>query len=342
MTDLLTLTDQGLYCPAGEFYIDPWPNGRAPAPERAIITHGHADHARPGSRHYLATPATAAIMQTRMAEPLNLETLDYGERRTFGPVTVSLHPAGHVLGSAQVRVAHGDDVWVVSGDFKRDPDPSCEPFEVQPCTTFVTEATFALPIYRWPAGPAVVQDLVDWWQANRSRGRASVLFCYALGKAQRVLAELAVLAERAPLPGPVLLHGAMVKLIDLYRDFGVPLVPTTPVSEAAGPDVLREGLTLAPPSAAGSPWMRRFKTHRTGFVSGWMRVRGNRRRRGYDRGFVLSDHADWPGLLETIRATGAQRILATHGKTDVLVRYLRARGIDAAALSTRFGEEEQP
>ncbi|MEM6707373.1 MAG: ligase-associated DNA damage response exonuclease [Pseudomonadota bacterium] len=342
MTDLLTLTNQGIYCPTGDFYIDPWPNGAEPRPALAIVTHGHADHARPGSTRYLATPGTAAIMRARMGADVPVDTLDYRVQRRFGAVDVSLHPAGHVLGSAQVRVSDGRETWVASGDFKRDRDPSCEPFEVVPCDTFITEATFALPIYRWPDGRDVVRSLLDWWRGNLERDRATVLFCYALGKAQRVLAELHALAATETLPGDVLLHGAMTKLIDVYRDHAVSLHPTTPVTAVDDRQRLRRALTLAPPSAAGSSWMRRFGTHRSGFVSGWMRVRGNRRRRGYDRGFVLSDHADWPALLTTIEENGARRVLATHGKTEVLVRFLRERGVDAAELKTRFGEEEAP
>ncbi|MEM1436705.1 MAG: ligase-associated DNA damage response exonuclease [Pseudomonadota bacterium] len=344
MADLLTLTEQGLYCAAGDFFIDPWPRVGQPPPRRAIVTHGHADHARPGSASYLATPETAAIMRQRISKDLPVDTLGYGTPIAIGDVEVSLHSAGHVLGSAQVRVSNGRETWVVSGDYKRDPDPTCAPFEVVPCTTFITEATFALPIYRWRDGSAVVQDIADWWRGNADRNTTSVLFCYALGKAQRVLGELAALAAaERPLPATeVLLHGAMTPLIRLYEQQGVRLFPSQPLSAIDDPGALPGALVLAPPSAAGSPWMRRFKKHRTGFVSGWMRVRGNRRRRGYDRGFVLSDHADWPGLVDTVTATGAERVLATHGKTDVLVRYLRERNVAAAALSTRFGEEESP
>jgi putative mRNA 3-end processing factor len=258
----------------------------------------------------------------------------YGERLSFGPVTVSLHPAGHILGSAQVRLECGGEVWVFSGDYKRDPDPTCAAFDVVPCDVFISEATFALPAYRWTSAGIVAAEIWNWWQSNRSRGRASVLFAYALGKAQRVLAELTALTDE-----PVFVHGAVASLVDIYRARGIAMLPTLPAA-AAKAEEYKHSLILAPPSAAGSPWMRRFGEHRTGFCSGWMRVRGDRRRRGYDRGFVLSDHADWPSLLRTFRDTGARRILLTHGYTDGMTRYLQEQGVNAEALKTQYGAEE--
>ncbi len=331
---MLELTKHGLYCAAGDFYVDPWPDKDARI-ERAVITHAHADHARGGSMHYLATPETAAIMHARISPDLSIQTLGYGKSLRVGDTEISLHPAGHVLGSAQLRVASDKQVWVASGDYKRDPDPSCEPFEVVPCDTFITEATFALPIYRWRSGAEVAADIFQWWEKNAAERRTSVLFAYAFGKAQRVLAELSALTQKT-----VFVHGAVATIVNLYRDMGITMCPTALVSEVEDPADFETALVIAPPSAAGSTWMRRFKHHSTGFVSGWMRVRGNRRRRGYDRGFVLSDHADWPGLINTIRDTGASRVLATHGKTDVLVRFLQESGIEAEPLVTRFGEED--
>jgi putative mRNA 3-end processing factor len=297
--DLITATARGLYCAAGDFYIDPW----QPV-QNAVITHAHADHLRAGSARYY----TAA--------------------------RVSLHPAGHILGSAQVRVERGGEVWVVSGDYKRDPDPTCDAFEVVPCDVFISEATFALPAYRWTPADQVALEILEWWHANRRQGVASVLFAYALGKAQRILAELSRVTEE-----PVFVHGAVASVVETYRASGVHMLPTVPATQSKPKDYAG-AMVLAPPGAAGSPWLRRFGEYRTGFCSGWMRVRGNRRRRGYDRGFVLSDHADWPSLLGTIRDTGARRILLTHGHTDALCRYLRELGVDAAALSTEYGAEE--
>ncbi|NVJ07727.1 ligase-associated DNA damage response exonuclease [Myxococcus sp. AM001] len=328
---LMTVTPQGLYCVPGGFHVDPW----RPV-DRALITHAHGDHARGGSRHYLGARAGKGLLHRRLGADATIDTLDYGERLSINGVTISFHPAGHVLGSAQLRVEHGGETWVVSGDYKRAPDPTCAPFEVVPCHTFITEATFGLPIFRWDATEQVAEDILRWWDANRALGRAAVLFCYALGKAQRLLAELAKRTDRT-----VFVHGALHALVDVYRDAGVHMLPTRLVSEVEKGTSFAGALVLAPPSASGSTWMRRFGDYETGFASGWMRVRGNRRRRGFDRGFVLSDHADWPDLLRTVKDTQAERVLVTHGYTEPLAHYLREQGVDAAPLATPFeGEAE--
>jgi len=330
---LVTVTPDGLYCPPGRFHIDPW----RPV-ERALITHAHGDHARWGSAKYLSASPAMSLLRKRLGPEANIAVLPYGERLQVGDTTLSFHPAGHILGSAQIRIEHRGEVWVVSGDYKRDPDPTCLPFEPVHCDTFITEATFALPIYRWDDLRLIAEDILRWWDGNREAGRASVLYCYALGKAQRILAELAQLTDRE-----VLVHGATHVLVEAYREAGVHMLPTRHVSEVEKGASYAGALVLAPPSAAGSPWMRRFGDHETGFASGWMRVRGNRRRRGYDRGFVLSDHADWPSLLRTVKDTRASRVLATHGYSEVLARYLRENlGVDAAPLETHFqGETEE-
>ncbi|MEM8996722.1 MAG: ligase-associated DNA damage response exonuclease, partial [Acidobacteriota bacterium] len=241
--------------------------------------------------------------------------------------------AGHVLGSAQVRLhsPSSGETWVVSGDYKRDPDPTCEPFEVVPCDVFITEATFALPIYRWPSAEAEIEGIYRWWQRNRREGKASVLFSYAFGKAQRVMNGLA----RHGADG-VWLHGAMLALTEIYRRAGLQLPETRAVADAEKGTSFKGELIIAPPSARGSTWMRRFGRPSTAFVSGWMTLRGRRRQRSVDRGFVLSDHADWPGLLRTIGETGARRVLTTHGYADVLARYLREQGLDAEPLETLY------
>ena len=325
----MTAGAHGLYCAAGGFYIDPW----RPV-EHAVITHAHGDHLRGGSsRYYLAAPGKD-VARHRLPDDAALQPLGYGEPITLGRTRVTLHPAGHILGSAQVRIECDDRVWVVSGDYKRDPDPTCDAFEVLPCDVFISEATFALPAYRWAETDVVARDILRWWHHNRERGVASVLFAYALGKAQRVLAELS-----AHTADHVFVHGAIASLVDTYRRAGITMLPTAPAT-VSQPRDYAGALVLAPPSAAGSTWMRRFGDHRTAFCSGWMRMRGNRRRRGYDRGFVLSDHADWPSLLRTFRETGAKRILLTHGYTDAMCRYLQEQGIDATALRTEYGAEE--
>lgn len=327
---LVRITPAGLFCERGGFHIDPW----QPV-ERALLTHGHGDHAQPGSSSYLTVAQGQAIARKRLGEDAVIETLRYGERRHLGDVTVSFHPAGHVLGSAQLRIEHRGEVWVVSGDYKRQFDPTCEPFEPIACHTFITEATFGLPIYRWEPTLTVLEGLLAWWEHNREQGRASVLFCYALGKAQRLLAELVHLTDRT-----VFVHGAVESLVELYRSAGVEMLPTRKVVDEDKKKSFAGALILAPPSVHGSTWMRRLGPHETALASGWMRVRGNRRRRGYDRGFAISDHADWPALLKSIDESRAERILVTHGTSDALARFLRERGRDAEALETPYGREE--
>lgn len=328
--DLITLRPEGLYCEAGGFHIDPW----RPV-ERALITHAHADHARSGHRHYLAAESAAAVMRARLG-PVSLQTLAWGERLLLGDVCVSLHPAGHILGSAQVRVEHRGEVWVVSGDYKLEADPTCAPFEPVRCHTFITESTFGLPVYRWQPDPATMAEIATWWTDNAARGQASVLLCYALGKAQRVLAGL---ARAQALSGPVIAHGAVATVNAAYRASGVSLPDTISSADWRRADGQTLPLVIAPPSAAGSPWLSRFGTASIAFASGWMRVRGARRRRALDRGFVLSDHADWPGLLRAIESTGATKIIVTHGFEAAIVRYLGERGLEAQALRTEFGGE---
>lgn len=322
---LVRATDSGLHCQAGGFHIDPWR-----ATETALITHAHADHARIGSGRYFAAQAGVGLLRKRLGDDADICGVPWGEPLEFGATTVSFHPAGHVLGSAQIRIEAEEGVWVVSGDYKRDADPTCAAFEVVPCDTFITEATFALPIYRWRPGRETAAQIYDWWQTTAADGRPAVLFCYALGKAQRVLAEL-----RAFTDATVFVHGAVEALVEIYREAGVDMLATRKVDLREKRDYAGE-LIIAPPGASGTTWMRRFRTASTGFCSGWMRIRGQRRRRGYDRGFVLSDHADWPSLLRTIEETGASRILATHGHSDALVRLLREQGMDAAALETAY------
>ncbi|MGC7839281.1 ligase-associated DNA damage response exonuclease [Pseudomonas wayambapalatensis] len=328
--DLVIARPEGLYCPPGNFYIDPW----RPV-DRAVITHGHGDHARTGNGHYLCAEPGAGILRSRLGQDIALQTLPYGERLQHHGVTLSFHPAGHVLGSAQVRLEYQGQVWVASGDYKVEPDGTCAPFEPVRCHTFITESTFGLPIYRWPSQAEVFSGINAWWRANRDQGKASVLFCYAFGKAQRILHGL-----DADI-GPIVVHGAVEPLNRVYREAGIALPDTLYAGDLPRNDPrLREALVLAPPSAGGSSWMRRFGDYSDAFASGWMLLRGTRRRRGVDRGFVLSDHADWPGLLWAIGETGAERVMVTHGSVSVLVRYLCEQGLDARAFATEYGEED--
>lgn len=326
-TPLIELTPAGPYCAAGDFHIDPWH-----AVDRAVVTHGHADHARWGSRQYLAAADGLSVFRARLGDTADIRPLAYGERISLNGVTVSLHPAGHILGSAQVRVEHRGEVWVVSGDYKTDPDPTCAAFEPVPCHTFVTESTFGLPVYRWPPQSAIFDQVNQWWRANADAGRASLLYAYALGKSQRLLAGL------DPAIGPIYGHGAVEKLNDAYRAGGVPLPPTSYAAAEKGTDWTR-AMILAPPSCHGSAWTKKFGPHSSAVASGWMTIRGPRRRKAVDRGFVLSDHADWPGLLSAIRSTGSTRVLATHGYSAALVRWLREQGLDADSWETRYAGE---
>ncbi len=315
---MIVESPQGLYCPDGAFHLDP-----ALPVERAVLTHAHGDHARPGTTVYLCTPECAALLRRRL-EGARVETLAYGEPRRIGDVTVSLHPAGHMLGSAQVRIEGRGGVWVASGDYKREADPTCAPFEPVRCDAFITEATYALPLFRWDEASGVAQEIVRWWEANARK--ASVLFCYALGKAQRLLAEIARITDR-----PVWVHGMLEPFDEVYRACGVRLAKTKLLGDARG---LAGELILAPITARGTPWMKRFRSLEQGFASGLLRIRGTRRRRGFDRGFVISDHADWPSLLRTVRETGAARVLVTHGYREALVRYLaESLGVEAAPIA---------
>jgi putative mRNA 3-end processing factor len=327
---LLDLTEAGLYCPSGDFFIDPW----RPV-NRSVITHAHSDHACFGCGRYLTSRPGEHVLRARLGAEASVVAVEYGRTLDLGGVRVSFHPAGHILGSAQVRLERAGEVAVVSGDYKAEPDATCAPFEPVRCHLFVTESTFGLPIYRWPPQATVFDQINDWWRSNQRAGKASLLLGYALGKSQRLLAGVDASI------GPIYAHGAVEKLNRVYRDCGVVLPPTPYAGAAPKETDWSQALILAPPSAHGTSWTRRFGPLSAGFASGWMRIRGTRRRRAIDRGFVLSDHVDWPSLLAAIEATGSERVWVTHGYTGVLVRYLRERGLDATALATRFqGETE--
>jgi putative mRNA 3-end processing factor len=321
-------TRSGRYCPAGDFFIDPW----RPV-ERAVITHAHGDHARPGSRSYLAARCGVPVLQARLGPEASIEALEYGERRAIGEAVVSLHPAGHVLGSSQVRIEHHGEVWVVSGDYKLDPDPTCAPFEPVRCHVFVTESTFGLPIYRWRTHEEIFGAINAWWAGNAAQGRASVLFGYAFGKAQRILASVDASI------GPIFVHGAVETLNRGYRECGVALPATRLATEITKKAQAAGALIVAPPSAQATPWVKRFGDYSDAFASGWMQIRGARRQRAVDQGFVLSDHADWPSLGRAIAATGAERIFVTHGSVETMVRWLSEQGYDARGIETEFEGE---
>lgn len=325
MADVLTFTDRGIYCQAGDFYIDPW----RPV-NRALITHGHADHARWGMDRYLATPAAKPVMQHRLGPDALIETIPYGKTRQIGGARVTYHPAGHVIGSAQIRVEVGGEVWVVSGDYKTVDDGISEPFEPVKCHAFITECTFGMPVFSWTPQDILSDQINDWWAACAAAGRPAVLGCYALGKAQRLLTTV------DPSIGPILTHGAIENTNSVLRAQGITLPDTTLVTADTTFKDYPGALILATPGAMGGPWMKRFPNASTAFASGWMALRGTRRRRAADRGFVVSDHADWDGLNAAINATGATKIFATHGYTATFQRWLSEQGYDAHVVSTEY------
>ncbi|MGA1707670.1 MAG: ligase-associated DNA damage response exonuclease [Phycisphaerales bacterium] len=325
--DLLVRTPSGLFCPEGGFHIDPWESV-----ESAVITHAHADHARLGSRRYLVSQEGVAVARVRLPGA-EIDSLPYGEVRRIGEVDVSLHPAGHVLGSAQIRIERDGEVWVVSGDYKLDRDPTCRGFEPIACHRFISESTFGLPVYRWPDPDRELERLRSWRRRCREEGRFAVLATYALGKAQRVLASLEADDE------PILAHGAIRPLIEAYRASGVALPEVLPATREFANLHRGRALVLAPPSAVDAAWIRAFTPASIAAASGWMLVRGIRRRRRVDEAFVLSDHADWPGLLSAIDATGCEAVTLTHGFAAPLAAHLRAKGLDAGTVSTRFGDD---
>ncbi len=326
---LLRVSERGLWCEPAGVYIDPW----APV-DRALITHAHGDHLRWGCGHYLVAAPGASLARQRLgAFADRVQATEYGAPVHLNGVRFSFHPAGHILGSAQIRVEYHGEVWVVSGDYKTDPDPTCAPWEPVRCDTFITECTFGLPIYRWPSQQQVFDEINAWWRANAHEGRASLLYGYSLGKAQRLLAGL------DPEIGPILTHGAVETMTARYREAGIAMPATTYATVDQRDPSWARAIVIAPPSVDGSTWVRRFGPAAAAFASGWMAVRGARRRRGVDRGFTLSDHVDWPQLLDAIAATGAERVLPTHGFTGPVVRWLREHGYEAEALATRFEGE---
>jgi putative mRNA 3-end processing factor len=327
--DILQLTSKGLYCSRGDFYIDPWVKV-----EKAVITHAHSDHAHVGMGSYIAVHEAEFILKRRLGEDIQLKTYSYGEVFQMGEVEVSLHPAGHILGSSQVRIEYQGEVWVFTGDFKRDEDLTCAPFQVVPCHVFISEATFSLPVYRWRPFMEEVRDIYAWWMKNREEGFNSVLCCYALGKAQRLIAGLRELTN-----DPIWVHGTIDELNTCYEKTGQswPNLFKVPLEKS---EKLNGAMILCPPSAIGSPWAKRLTPKKVAFASGWMRLRGNRRRKGYERGFAISDHADWPSLVRTVKETGCEKVLFTHGNTDAIVRYLKeVEGIKAYDLKMPFESE---
>ncbi len=323
---LLEFTDKGIHCPQAGVYLDPW----KPV-DRALITHGHSDHARPGHAHYLATNAAAPVIRHRL--DVDVETVEFGEKRTINGVEFSFHPAGHIIGSAQIRVSYRGEVWVFTGDYKCEPDGLTETFEPVRCHTLITECTFGLPVFNWQPQSEVFGEINAWWRANAAEGKASVIGAYSLGKAQRVLAGV---DESI---GPIFTHGAVEATNAVLREQGIGLPNTTHIVPGISREIFPGSLVIAPPSALGSAWMRRLGPSSTAVASGWMALRGVRRRRAADRGFVLSDHVDWQQLNDAVRESGAERVFVTHGYTSVFRRWLETQGYDARIVQTDFEGE---
>lgn len=327
MADLLQFTARGIHCPPADIYIDPW----QPV-DRAMITHGHADHSRYGSKHYMATSAAAPAIQYRLGD-IDMQTVEFGETTVINGVKFSFHPAGHILGSAQIRVEYKGEVWVASGDYKLEDDGLAEPFEPIRCDTFITESTFGLPVYDWKPQAEVFANINAWWRENAAQGKVSFLTGYSLGKAQRILQQL------DPSIGKIYTHAAVENLNEVIRGQGIMLPDTIRATKEVPYKDYNTNLVLAPPSVLNSNWMKKLKPVSVGICSGWMSLRGPRRRKAVDRGFVLSDHVDWKDLNTAIAATEAERVIVTHGYTKVYTRYLRSLGLRADEAETEYTGE---
>lgn len=328
---LIEHTDSGLYCARGDFYIDPW----KPV-SRAVITHAHSDHARVGNQRYLCHTDSVNLLKLRLGADIACQALPWGESVAINGVSVSLYPAGHIIGSSQVRVSYQDEVWVVSGDYKLEDDGISGAFEPVRCNTFITESTFGLPLYRWRPQSVLFDAMEAWIRQNRAEGLTSVLFAYSLGKAQRLIRQLGRLGV------PLFVHGAIWNVQETLRASGWDFPPVEWITPETPRERYKGQIVIAPPSADDSPWLRKFIPYSLGVCSGWMQIRGNVRRRNADAGFALSDHADWDGLLAAVRATGAERVLATHGFQAAFSRYLLEReGLQAAEIHTAFGGEDE-
>ncbi|MBT8204972.1 MAG: ligase-associated DNA damage response exonuclease [Eudoraea sp.] len=323
---LLQFTDKGIYCEKADVFLDPW----RPV-KKAIISHGHADHSRWGHKQYITHHSNIPIIKHRLGD-IKVAGKSWGQSFVINGVKFSLHPAGHIIGSSQIRVESQGEVWVFSGDYKTENDGLATPFEPVKCHTFITECTFGLPAFKWQPQQEVFQDINSWWATNKSEGQTSVLFGYSLGKAQRLLKFL------DPGIGAIYTHAAVENMTAVLRQ-QVDFPDTRLITKDTKSADLKGALVIAPPSAHGSPWMRRMVPYVTATASGWMTFRGARRRRAIDKGFVLSDNCDWEGLLEAIAATEANTIIATHGYTEIFSRFLREKGLDARTEATLYEGE---
>lgn len=325
-TPLLAFNENGIYCAQADVYLDPW----KPV-DKAIISHGHADHSRWGHKKYITHHNNVPIIKHRLGE-IEVAGKAWNETFNINGVTFSLHPAGHIISSSQIRVEYKGEVWVFSGDYKTEDDGVAVPYEVVRCNTFITECTFGLPAFKWIPQQQVITEINEWWQKNKEDGRTSVLFGYSLGKAQRLLKHLDSSI------GKIYTHGAIENMTEVIRPL-ITMPPTNRITGETKKDELKGNIVLAPPSAHGTPWIKKMVPYVTASASGWMAFRGARRRRAIDKGFVMSDHCDWQGLLSSIKATGCEKVICTHGYTDILSRYLSEQGYDARTEETQYEGE---
>lgn len=326
---LIEFTDKGLYCRPGDFYIDPWQQVN-----RAVITHAHSDHARWGSQSYLCHHHTRPLLQQRLG-PGNYQGIEWNEPIYLNGIRLTLFPAGHIIGSSQIRVEHNGEIWVVSGDYKLENDGLSGQFEPVKCHNFITESTFGLPIYNWKPQQEIYTSIKEWVLKNKASGKTSVLIAYSLGKAQRLLQPLSEVSEN------IFVHGAVYNIHMALVNAGWNLPVVKKVSHDTPKEDLKGTVVIAPSGAEGSPWLKRFAPYEIGICSGWMQVRGNVRRKNADAGFTLSDHADWNGLIKACRETEAECVYATHGFQSVFSRYLTELGIQAREVKTEYGDEEE-
>ncbi len=330
MAQLISFTDKGLFCEAGNFYIDPWKPVK-----RAVITHGHSDHARSGNQYYLCHEFTRPILQLRLGDN-NYQTAKWNETINMNGVKVSLHPAGHIIGSSQIRLEHNNETWVVTGDYKREDDGISGKFEPLKCNALITECTFGLPIFKWKPQQEIYNDIINWISKNKENGKASILIAYSLGKAQRVLQAIKETTQT------IFAHGAIFNMQQAFIDAGWNVTPVVRITPETPKELLKETVIIAPPGAEGTSWMKKFHPYSLGVCSGWMQVRGNARRRNVDAGFALSDHADWNALLETVKETGAEKVFTTHGFQAAFSRYLNEQNFAIAEeVRTQFGDEDE-
>lgn len=327
---LIEFTDRGLYVAAADTYIDPWKKVN-----RAIITHGHSDHSRSGHQQYICTENSLPVIKHRLGSSIKITGVPYGKSFRINNVKFTFYPAGHIIGSAQIRVEFRGEVWVVSGDYKLQDDGLCQAFEPVKCHTFITESTFGLPIFDWQDQQYVIDDINRWWKDNKNSGKVSIISAYALGKAQRIIHSV----DHSI--GNIFVHGAVENTNEVLRKQGIELPDTKRISSEYKPEDYSGALVIAPPSSTGASWAEGFKSYSRASVSGWMALRKRRLFGGNDKCFVLSDHADWKELNTAVKETGAENVYVTHGYSRVYSRWLKSQGLNAQEVKTEYQDDDE-